>query len=183
MRIRTTMKLLIATDVHGSAFWAEKIVQKFHQTNSDRLVLLGDIYNHGPRNPFPKDYAPMRVAELFNGIADKIIAVCGNCDSEVDQMISRFEFLRENVLLLGKRRLFFTHGHIHNKNNLPCLSQGDVMFYGHFHSCEIVESEGIVCVNVGSCALPKDKNCYCTVDETQISLLDFDDNLLMSYNF
>lgn len=178
------MKFLIATDVHGSAYWAEKVVQKFYQTNADKLVLLGDVYNHGPRNPFPKDYAPMRVAELFNGIADKIIAVQGNCDSEVDQMISQFEILRENVLFLGDRRLFLTHGHVHNKHNVPALSKSDVLFYGHFHVCEIVDVDGVVCVNVGSCALPKDsKNCFCTVDDKQIAIFDFDDNELMSYNF
>lgn len=177
------MKIFVATDLHGSAYWTEKVVQKFHNSGADILVLLGDIYNHGPRNPFPQDYAPMRVAEMLNKIAPKILAIKGNCDSEVDQMISDFEFLQQEVLFCG-RKLFFTHGHVFNKNALPKLKIGDVMFYGHFHICEIAEVCGVTCVNVGSCALPKDgNNCYCLVDEKGVRILDFDDNLILKTDF
>ncbi len=178
------MKIFVATDLHGSAYWTEKTVQKFHNSGADILVLLGDIYNHGPRNAFPQDYAPMRVAEILNKIAAKVLAVKGNCDSEVDQMISDFEFLPQEVLFLGGRKLFFTHGHIFNKNALPKLQTGDVMFYGHFHVCEIAEVDGITCVNVGSAALPKDgNNCYCLVEESGVSIWDFDDNLILKTDF
>lgn len=171
------MKLFIASDLHGSAFWTERVVQKFHESQADFLVLLGDVYNHGPRNPFPRDYAPMRVAQTLNAVASKLIVIKGNCDSEVDQMISNFEFLQGELLPFGSRKLFFTHGHVYNKNNLPRLSAGDMMFYGHFHKNEIVESNGVVCINVGSCSLPKDgKSTYCIVDDDAVTILDFDGN-------
>jgi hypothetical protein len=181
------MKIFLATDVHGSAYWAEKVVQKFEQSGAETLVLLGDIYNHGPRNPLPKDYAPMKVAEILSAVSDKLVVVRGNCDSEVDQMISKFDFVSEASMFLNdgaqRRRLFFTHGHIHNKDNLPHLKAGDVMFYGHFHKNEIVDVNGVICVNVSSCSLPKDTSAFCVVDEKQIIISDFDDNVLLSRNF
>lgn len=177
------MKIFIATDLHGSEFWAESVVQRFKQTNSDILVLLGDIYNHGPRNPFPKQYAPMRVAEILGEVADRLIVIKGNCDSEVDQMISNFTFLQHNVLYCGHRKMFFTHGHVYNKDNLPCLGKGDVLFYGHFHKNEIVEKDGVTCVNISSCALPKDVAAYCIAQENSVCIFDFDGKEILSKNF
>ena len=176
------MKLFIATDVHGSAYWAECIVNEFKHSNSDVLVLLGDIYNHGPRNPFPKDYAPMKVAEIFNAIADRVIAVKGNCDSEVDEMISQFPFVQQEIIPCG-RRLYFTHGHLYNKDNLPQLARGDVLFYGHFHTNEIVEVDGVTCVNVSSVSLPKDKSAYCIADEKGVAIYGFDGEVILQKNF
>lgn len=168
------MKILIATDIHGSAYYAGKVVQKFKQSNADQLILLGDIYNHGPRNPFPRDYAPMQVAEYLNAISDKVIAVKGNCDSEVDQMISGFPFVAEHILTMGNRRIYFTHGHVYNKTNPPqTAKQGDAVFYGHFHINEITENKGVICVNVGSTSLPKDeRSAYCVLTDNAIALYD-----------
>ncbi len=178
------MKILVATDIHGSAYWAEQIVDKFNQSKADCLVLLGDIYNHGPRNPFPKDYAPAKVAEILNGIGSKVISVKGNCDSEVDQMISGFPFVSDEVIFTEKRRLYFTHGHIFNKTNLPMVSCGDVVLYGHFHISEIVDVDGVTCVNVGSCSLPKDgKNAYCLIDSNAVTVFDFDGNAIVQKRF
>lgn len=177
------MKLLVATDLHGSAYWAQRVVDVFNASGADMLVLLGDVYNHGPRNPFPRDYAPLRAAEILNSVADRIVAVKGNCDSDVDEMISRFPFVQQDILPLAGRRIMFTHGHVYNKNSLPKLSAGDVLVYGHFHICEIVEADGIVCVNVGSAALPKDASCYCLVDEGGVTLLDFDGNAIAQKTF
>ena len=177
------MKLFVATDVHGSAYWAQRIVTQFKQSNADKLILLGDVYNHGPRNPFPREYAPMKVAEAFNAIADKIVAVKGNCDSEVDEMISDFTFVKEHVVTLGDRRLYFTHGHVHNKDNLPALSGGDALFYGHFHRNEITLVDGVLCVNVSSVALPKDTSSYCIVDEGGASIFDFDGKVILQKQF
>jgi len=176
------MKYFIVTDIHGSAYWAKKAADKFIQTHSDVMVVLGDVYNHGPRNPFPKDYAPMEVAEILNGIKN-LTVIQGNCDSEVDQMISRFQFVRENAVYSGGRKFFFTHGHIHNKQNLPFLCESDVMFYGHTHVNEISVAEGIVCVNVSSCALPKDGvSVYCIADENCVSVYGFDDALILQFD-
>ena len=177
------MKLFIATDVHGSAYWAERIVEEFKRANCDMLILLGDVYNHGPRNPFPRDYAPMRVAEVFNQIADKVIAVKGNCDSEVDQMISDFPFVQQEIIPQKNRLLYFTHGHVYNKNNLPRVSAGDVLFYGHFHQNEISVVDGVTCVNVSSAALPKDKSSYCIVDDAAVILYDFDGKVILQKTF
>lgn len=180
------MKIFVATDLHGSAYWAEKVVNKFRQSGCDILVLLGDIYNHGPRNPFPQNYAPLEVAEILNGVSDKLVVVKGNCDSEVDEMISAFDFLPQEVLFVGeKRRVFFTHGHIYNKSKLPHLNKGDALIYGHFHQNEIIEADGVVCVNVNSCALPKGDgiSSYCIVDEKAVAIFDFDDNTVLSKQF
>ena len=126
------MKIFIATDVHGSAYWAQKVKEKFLASQCDVMVLLGDVYNHGPRNPFPQEYAPMRTAEIFSTLKDRLLVVKGNCDSEVDEMISDFDFLPQEALFAFGRRLFFTHGHVYNKDNLPRLLKGDVLFYGHY---------------------------------------------------
>lgn len=168
------MKLLIATDIHGSAYYADKAVEKFKQHGAEQLILLGDVYNHGPRNPFPKDYAPMSVAEALNAIADKTVAVKGNCDSEVDQMISGFPFVNDYVLPLGSRRVYFTHGHVFNKANPPqTAKRGDLVFYGHFHTSEITDAAGVICVNVGSTSLPKDgKHAYCVLTDNAITIYD-----------
>ena len=178
------MKIFVATDLHGSAHWTKQVIQQFKHSHSDLLVLLGDVYNHGPRNPFPTDYAPMEVAELLKGVSDKLIVVQGNCDSAVDQMISSFTFVSDSILFVKGRRLFFTHGHIYNKRNLPQLNPGDVLLYGHFHQNEIAEVDGVICVNVGSAALPKDGNhSFCLVDEQGVTLKTFDGQVLAQKTF
>lgn len=178
------MKIFVATDLHGSAYFAQKAVEQFESLHADVFVLLGDIYNHGPRNPFPKDYAPLQVAEILSDVADKLIVVKGNCDSEVDQMISPFTFVGDNVIAAFGRRLFFTHGHVYNKDNLPHLTCGDVLIYGHFHKNEITENDGVICVNVGSAALPKDgKNSYCMIDDGGITLATFDGDVIARKRF
>lgn len=178
------MKILVATDIHGSAYWAEKIVEKFLQHKADSIILLGDVYNHGPRNPFPEGYAPMKVADILNSVSDKIVAVQGNCDSAVDQMISGFPFVQDEVVFLQNRRLYFTHGHVFNKTNLPALKSGDILLYGHFHVNEITNADGVTCVNVGSCSLPKDgSNSYCIIDESGVTLYDFADTVIARTSF
>ena len=180
------MKILIATDVHGSAYYAAKVAEKFKKYNAEQLILLGDIYNHGPRNPFPKDYAPIKVADTLNAIADKTVAVKGNCDSEVDQMISDFPFVSDYVLPLKDRRIYFTHGHVFNKSNPPATAvKGDLVFYGHFHTSEITENNGVICVNVGSASLPKDgKHAYCLLTDNSVTLYDLTtDEIILQYGF
>ena len=176
------MKLFVATDVHGSAYWAQKTVEKFLASQADNLVLLGDVYNHGPRNPFPRDYAPMRVAELFGSVADKVIAVTGNCDSEVDGMISAFPFVRDCVIPFARHRLYLTHGHVYNKTALPKLSNGDALIYGHFHVNEHVLVNGVHCIALSSVALPKDRGAYCIAQDGRIELFDFDDKPIFAVN-
>ena len=151
------MKYVIAADIHGSAFWCEKLLQSFRKENANKLVLLGDILYHGPRNDFPDEYSPKRVFTMLNDIKDKIVCARGNCDSEVDQMVLEFPCLADYVLLDGgNRTLFVTHGHIYNKQTPPLLGESDVLLNGHFHVAEFCRMQTGYYANSGSAALPKD---------------------------
>ena len=141
------MKYLIASDVHGSAYYADKIVERAKAENADLIILLGDIYNHGPRNPLPKDYAPMKVAETLNAVKDKLIVVKGNCDSQVDTLISEFDFIDSACVVSGGKKVFLTHGHVYNKTDKP-KTVFDAVVYGHLHGNKVknerlIEKNGI----------------------------------------
>ena len=101
------MKFLIASDVHGSGYYAEKLVERMKEEKADKMILLGDVYNHGPRNPLPKDYAPMKVAEILNSVKSDLIVLKGNCDSQVDTLISEFDFIEDAVIVSGEKTVFF----------------------------------------------------------------------------
>ena len=152
------MKILIASDIHGSAFWCERLLEAFEAENADKLLLLGDLLYHGPRNDFPQDYAPKKVFAMLNAIKDKITAVRGNCDSEVDQMVLEFPMLADYALVSdGAYTLFATHGHLFSENNPPLLKKGDALLNGHFHAPKCAEMEnGALYINCGSVSLPKD---------------------------
>ena len=134
------MKLFVASDVHGSSFYAKAMVDKFREEKADKLIILGDIYNHGPRNPFPKDYNPGEVASILNDIKDKLIVVKGNCDSDVDKLISDFHFIEDLCVFVDNKTILFTHGHVYNKNSLP-LTRFDALIYGHLHTGFIEKNE------------------------------------------
>ncbi|MBE5737574.1 MAG: phosphodiesterase [Clostridiales bacterium] len=171
------MKILVASDLHGSAYYAEKLLERYLKENAEKLILLGDIYNHGPRNQLPKDYNPMQVAQLLNGVKDKLLVVKGNCDSEVDNMISEFSFANDLILLSGNKSVFLTHGHVYNKDNMP-KTNFDAMIYGHFHTGFIDRIGQTVVANAGSLSLPKNhtKNSYIILEDDQIILKDIDGN-------
>lgn len=177
------MKLIIASDIHGSATSLQAILSK--ASENDKVILLGDIYNHGPRNPLPEGWAPMEVASILNDFysvkENKLTVIHGNCDSEVDQMISKFSFKNKHTLHLD-RELFFSHGHKFNIDNPPKDSEsGSVVFYGHFHIPFIKEKNEIFFVNPGSCALPFQGNpkSYATYENGKITILDLHDNVIM----
>ena len=167
------MKFLIASDIHGSSYYAEKISERFKEEKADKLILLGDIYNHGPRNPFPKDYAPLKVADILNGLKDRLIVIKGNCDSEVDTLISEFDFVDNSVIVSAGKTVFLTHGHIYNKDMLP-KTKFDAVIYGHFHTGFIEKKNVITVANAGSVSLPKDgtKNSYLVLEEGTLTLKD-----------
>ncbi|MCL2675469.1 MAG: phosphodiesterase [Firmicutes bacterium] len=148
------MKYLIASDVHGSLDAAETLLTRFEEEKADRLILLGDLYYHGPRNPFPSGYEPAAVACLLNEVKEKLIVIKGNCDSEVDQMISDFKFLPSFAVWVGGVRALFTHGHKYNLGSPP-PREFDILFYGHEHTGYIKRSGGRLFVNPGSVSLPK----------------------------
>ncbi|MFC3396213.1 phosphodiesterase [Brenneria rubrifaciens] len=150
------MKLMFASDLHGSLSATEQVLRLFEQSGADWLILLGDFLNHGPRNPLPDNYQPAEVATRLNAYNKRIIAVRGNCDSEVDQMLLNFPITAPwQHVLLPKNRLFLTHGHLYHPENLPPMNVGDVLVYGHTH-IPVAEQRGeIYHFNPGSVSLPK----------------------------
>lgn len=176
------MKLLVVSDIHGSLYYTKKIYEIINEENPDKIVLLGDLYYHGPRNSLTKEYNPQGVSEILNSMKDKIICIRGNCDAQVDEMISEFDF-KENVRMnINGKRFFYTHGHKHNIDNLP--EDIDVIVYGHFHTGFIKEKNGIICVNSGSISLPKNdtKNSYLVITDNTIELRDLERNIIDSIN-
>ena len=151
-------KIIIASDIHGSAYWCEQLLQAFENEGADKLLLLGDILYHGPRNDFPDEYSPKKVFAMLNAIKDKIICVRGNCDSEVDQMVLEFPMMADYALLEhAGHTLFATHGHLFNADMPPLLRENDLLLNGHFHTpCNQKMDSGAIYVNCGSVSLPKD---------------------------
>lgn len=163
------MKFLIASDIHGSAYWAERLMSAIEAEQPDRIILLGDLLYHGPRNDLPRDYAPKRVIPLLNDLAKsgRVIAVRGNCEAEVDQMVLDFPCLADSTTVMDSdgRELFCTHGHVfgagmHNSvDNVPVLPAGSALVYGHTHikvNEKSQEHPGLWLFNPGSVSIPKD---------------------------
>ena len=160
------MKLVIASDIHGSAFWCRKLLDLCEKEQPDHLILLGDILYHGPRNDLPRDYAPRQVIPMLAQWADRILCVRGNCEAEVDQMVLNFPCLAEySVLMADGKTFYLTHGHHQNPQNLPPLPQGSVFLYGHTHVKFDQTIDGIRCLNPGSVSIPKDGSHSCMVYE------------------
>ncbi len=169
------MKLVIASDIHGSAYYAQKVKDAFEREGGELLALLGDIYNPGPRNPISKDYEPLKVASILNSVKDKLIVIKGNCDSEVDTLISEFDFSDFSQIFVDGLKITLTHGHKFNKDNMP-TNAGDLMCYGHFHTGFITKVGKTVVANAGSVSLPKDgtPSSYLTVEGGVVTLKDID---------
>ena len=158
------MKLLVVSDIHGSYYYAKKIEETAQKENPDKVILLGDLYYHGPRNPLSRAYSPMDVANVLNKMKDKILCVKGNCDAEVDEMISEFKLEDHIRMEIDGKKYFFTHGHKYNIDNMP--NDVDVLVYGHFHINFIKEKDGVICINPGSISSPKggSKNSYLIIE-------------------
>lgn len=151
------MKLMIASDIHGSAFYCKKMLDAYEKEGADRLLLLGDILYHGPRNDLPKDYDPKEVIAMLNPRKDTLLCVRGNCDTEVDQMVLDFPILADYCLLeLDGHTIFATHGHHYNPQSLPPLKQGDILLTGHTHIPANEDIGAYLYMNPGSVAIPKD---------------------------
>lgn len=151
------MKLMIASDIHGSAFYCRRLLEAFRQEQANRLLLLGDILYHGPRNDLPRDYAPKEVITLLNALKDRIFCVRGNCDTEVDQMVLEFPILADYcILTAGDRLIYATHGHKYHLKSLPPLQPGDLLLHGHTHIPAWEPfGNGNLCLNPGSVSIPK----------------------------
>ena len=154
------MKWMIASDLHGSAYYCRKMLEAFEREGADRLFLLGDLLYHGPRNHLPREYAPKEVIPLLNGKKEKLLCVRGNCDAEVDQMVLEFPVLADYAVLpVGQRLIYATHGHIYHVKNLPPLAPGDVLLHGHTHVPAWTEfGQGNLYLNPGSVSIPKENS-------------------------
>lgn len=166
------MKWMIASDLHGSAYYCRKMLEAFEREGADRLFLLGDLLYHGPRNDLPREYAPKEVIPLLNGKKEKLLCVRGNCDAEVDQMVLEFPVMADYAVLpVGQRLIYATHGHIYHVKNLPPLAPGDVLLHGHTHVPAWTEfGQGNLYLNPGSVSIPKENSphSYMTLEENMM---------------
>ena len=178
------MKYLIASDIHGSAYWCRELIKKYSEEKADRLVLLGDVLYHGPRNDLPQEYAPKEVIAMLNPMKNDIYCVRGNCEAEVDQMVLDFPVLADYAILdLGKTAVYITHGHIYNENNLPPMHDGDILLHGHTHVPKCTEHETYVYMNPGSVSIPKENSHhgYMTLENGMFLWKDFDGQVKKEY--
>lgn len=161
------MKFLIASDIHGSAKYCRELLTAMDREQPDRVLLLGDLLYHGPRNDLPEEYAPKEVITMLNGIREKLFCVRGNCDTEVDQMVLTFPILADYCLLEEKGVLIFaTHGHHYNLSAPPLLKKGDILLHGHTHIPAWQETETYTYLNPGSVSIPKEgsRHSYMTLE-------------------
>ncbi|WP_379128264.1 phosphodiesterase [Paenibacillus sp. sgz500958] len=173
------MKLMFISDIHGSLYWLEKVLEKVEEEKPDQLVFLGDFLYHGPRNPLPDGYDPQGVAARLNKVASKIMAVRGNCDAEVDQMLLEFPMMGDYVMIFHEgRRIYATHGHGFSMEHLPALRENDIFIQGHTHIPVAELKEGIYVLNPGSISLPKGNfpNSYGILDNGEFTVKDFNGN-------
>lgn len=175
------MKLIFVSDIHGSMYYLNQALERYHAEGADYIVLVGDILYHGTRNDLPREYNPKLVLKSLNNYSDRIIAVRGNCDSEVDQMTLDFPIMADytNILVDG-RRLFITHGHLYNEGNMVNLSDGSAFIYGHTHVLRADKKDNIYFLNPGSISLAKENNpnSYGIIENDIFSIKDLDGNII-----
>lgn len=179
------MKWLIASDIHGSAFYCEKLIAAYKSEKADKLLILGDILYHGPRNDLPEGYNPKDVIAMLNEIKDEILCVKGNCDGDVDQMVLDFPILAEYaVISIGKNMIFATHGHKFNVDNQPMLKQGDILLYGHTHVPKCENYGKFTYINPGSVSIPKENSphSYITFDGKNFAWKSLDGEIYKEYS-
>ena len=161
------MKMMIASDIHGSALYCGKLLERFDKEGCERLILLGDLLYHGPRNALPDGYDPPKVAEMLNARKDKLLCVRGNCDAEVDQMVLHFPIRADYAVMpIGSRLMYITHGHLFEDGTTLPLPKGDIFLFGHIHVPKCEEKDGIMRLNPGSVSMPKENSArgYMTLE-------------------
>jgi len=173
------MKLLIASDIHGSAYWCQKLMEQIEQEQPDKVLLLGDLLYHGPRNDLPRDYAPKEVIPMLSSLKEKILAVRGNCEAEVDQMVLPFPCMADYAMVEADGQLFYlTHGHLHAPDRLPPLQPGTIFLSGHTHVKQDITVGGIRCLNPGSVSIPKDgSHSFLIVDQGSVRFCILEESL------
>lgn len=178
------MKWMIASDLHGSAYWCEKMIERYWEEKAGKLLLLGDILYHGPRNDLPRDYAPKRVIEMLNNMREQLLCIRGNCDCEVDQMVLQFPIMADYAALwLNGHMVWATHGHVYNMDNHPPFQKGDILLHGHTHIPAAQQFEdGYYYINPGSVSIPKagSRNSYLVLEGSTFTLKDIEDGSVIS---
>lgn len=177
------MKLMFISDIHGSLYWLEKALEKVEAEQVHTLVILGDFLYHGPRNPLPEGYDPQGVAAKLNAYGKSLVAVRGNCDAEVDQMLLQFPMMGDYVLILHEgRKIFATHGHGFSIDHLPQLNAGDIFIQGHTHLPVADIKDGVFVLNPGSISLPKENNphSFGILENGEFTIKDFEGNTIKS---
>ena len=178
-------KIMIASDLHGDAECVATLLERYKGSGAERLLILGDILYHGPRNDLPQGYAPKKVIELLNPIADELLVVRGNCDTEVDAMVLNFPILADYAYVcMGEIRIFATHGHKFNLDSLPPLKKGDILLHGHTHvPATIPFGNENVYINPGSTSIPKENSpkSYIILEDNTFTFYDLDGNKYKEY--
>ena len=179
------MKYMIASDIHGSAFYCRSLVEAYKREQADRLILLGDLLYHGPRNDLPEEYDPKQVIDMLNSLKDEILCVRGNCEAEVDQMVLDFPVMADYAVLSRENNIvFITHGHVYNEQHLPPLKKGDILLHGHTHVPKCVDHENYVYMNPGSVGIPKEDSWhgYMTLENDTFIWKNLEGNVKMEWS-
>ena len=178
------MKLFFASDIHGSAYYTERLIDLYRKEKAEKMILLGDILYHGPRNALPEGYDPGKVYGLLNEISGEILCVRGNCDSEVDQMVLDFPIMADYMIMyLEGRMVFVTHGHLYNSDTLPKLKKGDVLIHGHTHEKVMKDMGDYIFINPGSVSIPKDDDVhsYMVYEDGLFTIKSLDGEVIKEY--
>ncbi|MDO4501165.1 MAG: phosphodiesterase [Erysipelotrichaceae bacterium] len=181
-----TKKWMVASDLHGSILYANKMIEAYKKEEADKLILLGDLLYHGPRNDLPVEYKPKEVIKVLNDNKEDILCVRGNCDAEVDQMVLEFPIVADYALLESEGiDIFATHGHVYNENKLPKMAKKFILLHGHTHVPKCVENENYIYMNPGSMTIPKEgsHHGYMLIEGNKFTWKDFDGNIINEYTY
>lgn len=179
------MKLMFASDIHGSEYYLRKLVCKYNELSCNKMILLGDILYHGPRNDLPKGYNPKGVISILNGMDKEVLSVRGNCEAEVDQMVLNFPCMSESLIMYDKGKMFFiTHGHLFNTKNPPKLKPSDILIHGHTHVQTVEKFGDNIYINPGSISIPKEGNpqTFMIYENGVFTIYDFEMNAVNKYS-
>ena len=177
------MRIMFASDIHGYAYYCRKLLERYDAEKPEKLILLGDLLYHGPRNDLPEEYAPKQVIAMLNGIKEELLCVRGNCEAEVDQMVLEFPVLADYMVMFEAGRMFFiTHGHVYNKEHLPMLKKGDLLIHGHTHVQAMEDCGDFMYINPGSVSIPKNGNqhSYMMYEDGRFSIRNLDGEEIMA---
>lgn len=175
------MKYMFASDIHGSAYYGRKMLEAYEKEKADRLILLGDLLYHGPRNDLPRDYAPKQVIAMLNEYKDQLYVVRGNCDAEVDQMVLQFPIMADYCVIVDQERtIYCSHGHVYHEDNLPPMKNGDIFIHGHTHVLRAEKKDNYTILNPGSVSIPKEGNIptYATLENGLFRILGFEGEIV-----